>query len=416
MNAPMPYSRLVCSWATMPLLAVFPIASARPPLPMSATVTSATPQASAGASGDCFSCHTCERPTSDRPCIRSCALSMPATIERELGGKLGPEVVILDELQNLYLPVPFDHRGHAEMARMTHGCATCHHYTAQGAEHPACKTCHEVALARENIRKPGLKGAYHRQCLSCHREWSHNTNCVVCHQPRTGASEFAAVATPVNGDIVGRMHPPIPEPDTEIYSVHSNGSESRVIFRHEAHIHRFGLRCVECHHEDSCARCHEVGRQHEQRIVTLAQHHHPCSHCHGDDMRESEGRCGRCHWKTGEATPAAFDHANTGWPLSEYHRNLSCRACHASVPFTPQNRTCNGCHTAWSPDTFNHAVTSQMLDATHIDFDCEDCHTDRRFEAAPTCDSCHDEEEGIIFPARRPSELAYEHPTITFTP
>ena len=67
-----------------------------------------------------------------------------------------------------------------------------------------------------------------------------------------------------------------------------------------------------------------------------------------------------------------------------------------------QTRACNGCHTAWSPDTFDHAVTGQPLNATHTSFDCEDCHADRQFDAAPTCDSCHDEEEGIAFPARRP--------------
>ena len=29
---------------------------------------------------------------------------------------IGPDVVILGELQKTYLPVPFDHKGHAKMA------------------------------------------------------------------------------------------------------------------------------------------------------------------------------------------------------------------------------------------------------------------------------------------------------------
>jgi len=313
-----------------------------------------------------------------------------------------PDLVILDELEDLYLPVPFDHKGHADMAGMTRSCTVCHHYTPEGTEHPACKSCHEVSPVRENMRKPGLKAAYHRQCLACHREWSHETNCVICHAAKLGHGEQPVATRPSKGDIMGRMHPPIPEPDTEVYSVHAVDAESRVIFRHKEHIYRFGLRCVECHHEDSCDRCHEVGRRHEQRVVTLEEHHKPCKRCHVADMREPDGECDRCHWKAGQSAPAPFQHTMTGWALGDHHERLSCRLCHATLPFTKLDRTCNNCHGMWNSDNFDHAVTGQMLDSNHAEADCESCHADRLFDAPPVCNECHDEEEGIAFPERRP--------------
>ena len=67
------------------------------------------------------------------------------------------------------------------MADMSGGCTYCHHFNPPGKV-LACAECHEAALLRDDINKPGLKGAYHRQCLDCHRTWSHKTDCVMCHE------------------------------------------------------------------------------------------------------------------------------------------------------------------------------------------------------------------------------------------
>jgi hypothetical protein len=88
----------------------------------------------------------------------------------DLPPDLGPDVVILDELQKLYDPVRFDHRAHAQMVSFSGGCEVCHHYTPPDADHPACVSCHPKEIAHEDIAQPGLKGAYHRDCLDCHRE------------------------------------------------------------------------------------------------------------------------------------------------------------------------------------------------------------------------------------------------------
>lgn len=353
---------------------------------------------------DCAACHTCQTPTPQERCLSACTRATPEAMARAFAGKHGPNVVILNELEDRYLPVPFDHKGHADMAEMTTGCTTCHHYTAEGTAHPACKSCHEVSSVREDMRKPGLKGAYHRQCMNCHREWSHETACGVCHPPKAGRGPSNGMnKAPSRDDIVGRMHPPIPEPETEIYQTkYKYQAGTHVLFRHREHIHRFGFRCAECHREDNCLRCHEKGKNHVQQTKTLEQHHNPCANCH---QMDDPAKCDGCHRAAGEPPPTPFDHATTGWPLGRYHQGKRCRGCHRTVPFSKLERGCDACHGDWSPQTFDHSITGQHLSDDHADADCEECHADRRFDGPPACDACHDEEEGITFPGKRPGRV-----------
>jgi hypothetical protein len=319
----------------------------------------------------------------------------------------GPDLVILNQLEDAYLPVPFDHRGHAEMAEMIGGCASCHHYTPEGQEHPACRTCHAIADAEANIDQPGLRGAYHQQCLNCHRDWINEKDCDTCHREKVGTDRSGRPdATPTKDDLLAVIHPPIPEPSSDVYSRgYLPITETQVIFRHREHTHRFGLRCVECHHERSCTRCHAPNEDRPQPR-TLSEHHGQCIRCHKRDMNltgREAGRCGRCHWQENEPKPGPFDHAATGWPLSRFHEDKSCRECHTQVPFVKVERECNVCHSEWSLATFDHSVTGQLLDDNHKEVDCEECHVYRRFDRPPACDNCHDSEDnGIAFPGSRP--------------
>ena len=84
----------------------------------------------------CSDCHKCEHPTEADPCL------MPQTCPRHeamrgIDPNLGPSVVILDELENLYAPVRFDHKAHAEMTKFGGDCELCHHFTPPNAPHPA---------------------------------------------------------------------------------------------------------------------------------------------------------------------------------------------------------------------------------------------------------------------------------------
>jgi hypothetical protein len=331
-------------------------------------------------------------------CLRQCLRDEGSRIAREFESRHGPTVVILNELEDRYLPVPFDHGGHSRMAEMAGGCALCHHYTPEGLKHPACKTCHEIGPGKGDIRKPGLKGAYHRQCLSCHREWSGENQCSVCHHARSQSASKELTPTP--GDLIGRMHPPIPEPKDVAYTTQREEfPATRVLFRHTAHIQDYDLRCAECHREDGCVRCHSKNGSQVRHVRTLDEHHKPCMSCH--EVR-AENACARCHYGPQQSPPPPFNHASTGWPLSAHHARLSCRACHEALPYTQPDHSCNRCHGGWESANFNHAVTGQMLNETHKEFDCADCHAERRFDLPPTCSECHEPEEGITFPARRP--------------
>lgn len=116
-----------------------------------------------------------------------------------------PESVTIDFMENLYSPVEFNHAMHTEYA----SCQECHHHTTNGTvSDPNCARCHHdgeetdmVACAEchasdrfnedylktlENpklyhIDKPGLKGAYHLNCISCHEMTSGPTGCQECH-------------------------------------------------------------------------------------------------------------------------------------------------------------------------------------------------------------------------------------------
>jgi hypothetical protein len=215
------------------------------------------------AAGSVLLSHAADGPNS-RPASRPLTqpFTQPFTRPSTRSAVLGPDVVVLKELVNLYDPVPFDHKGHAQMADMWQGCQTCHHRPpttqpatrpvevaitthtqADAATIPACKSCHPANIEEANIHMPNLKGAYHRQCLNCHREWMQGNACVVCHKPREG--QVATTVPVTKDDIIGRMHPPIPEPETRVYkTVVTPADGGNVLFRHKEHTNGFGLRCV----------------------------------------------------------------------------------------------------------------------------------------------------------------------------
>jgi hypothetical protein len=66
-------------------------------------------------------------------------------------------------------------------------CAGCHHNAPATLTPPKCASCHGKPFETEG--KPGLKAAYHGQCMSCHKEMKlekpASTNCVACHEKKT---------------------------------------------------------------------------------------------------------------------------------------------------------------------------------------------------------------------------------------
>ncbi len=263
----------------------------------------------------------------------------------------GPNVVMLRELENTYEAVPFDHRSHAKMAEMWNGCVTCHHRSPQpeadtappapgratqeaSAQVPACKSCHSVTTANAGVHMPSLKGAYHRQCLNCHQEWMHENACVICHKPKQDLP--VGKAPPAPDDIVGRMHPPIPEPQDKIYKTRFTPADGgNVMFRHKEHTATFGIKCVNCHHRDNCAHCHgPTGDTTPQKPLrpglTWNESHGPCMGCH------QENRCRHCHYRDNQPPPKPFDHWATRQGLNEDHAKLACGQCHPNLRLTSE--------------------------------------------------------------------------------
>lgn len=255
-----------------------------------------------------------------------------------------PETVVLDELVAQYDPVPFDHKTHASMAQMWDGCTTCHHRKPQpstlpvahpaqavkqqsdAADVPACKSCHEVNPAKVDLHMPSLKGAYHRQCLNCHRDWADANACEVCHRPRDGKSKHPAA--PSVDDVVGRMHPPIPEPDVTVYRARFVPAVgANVTFRHKEHTATYGLQCVACHRRDMCADCHNgkvrtIAQKPLKQGRTWLESHAPCIGCH------QQNTCRHCHYDDGQTAPPVFSHRTTGQVLDKDHQSLKCGQCH----------------------------------------------------------------------------------------
>lgn len=119
-----------------------------------------------------------------------------------------PDSVLLDSLVNHYEAVRFDHASHVEM---TESCAECHHHgTGAPVVDANCARCHsdskQVAVVgcaqchpREPFSaeylnqqgrdltlyhrdKPGLKAAFHQNCLGCHEQVGAPVGCQDCHR------------------------------------------------------------------------------------------------------------------------------------------------------------------------------------------------------------------------------------------
>lgn len=327
---------------------------------------------------ECTDCHNCPKPTTQSPCLKVCPTLMASHQGSPHEMTEAPDSMLIKELTELFQPVRFDHKLHAGMAQMGSNCATCHHFSPEGPI-PPCKNCHGGETNPNNLRQPSLKGAYHRLCLCCHREWDHSTRCVMCHAPIPGkASATEGMDTT---DIIGVPHPIMTEPVKNVYNTpYAKGPI--VTFKHKEHIELFGLKCANCHQKENCTYCHAEEKP-ASLVKTDAEIHSICTGCHRNDD------CKLCHDKK-ERRP--FSHASTGWALNGYHQKLDCRACHPTGKrISRLDNNCAACHGGWNQENFRHTVTGLELDETHHQAECSDCHVGRNYAAKPDCSGCHDD-------------------------
>lgn len=339
---------------------------------------------------DCSLCHACDTPTKSDPCLIACPREKMMTVHRS--PEESPAVIIMNKLkpvEDLYESVKFSHRAHAEMAEMSGGCATCHHYNPPGNIVP-CSNCHDPNRLRSDISKPDLKAAYHRLCIDCHREWSNEVACESCHElHESGKSAFAKKEYKEE-----RVHPPLTVPTKLIYQTKEKDN-TVVTFFHNEHNTLYGFECIDCHKEESCSKCHGKTATPKTDKAEFTIKHKKCASCH-----DTESDCENCH-KGNEMKP--FNHKErTGFELKFYHAKLSCIKCHPTKDsYTNRSSKCTACHDEWSPENFDHSVVGIKLSENHVEWTCEVCHIDRNFLAKPDCSTCHDD---ISYPDYIPGE------------
>ncbi len=332
---------------------------------------------------NCGNCHVSAQPTKDDAALLQCERHKAGAEDAE---QQAPDVFLLDKLSDIYVPVVFPHKLHASMMEMGQGCAVCHHYNPEGPI-LKCSECHGGPSNPNDLKQPGLKGAYHRQCLGCHREWTHETDCVVCHAKRKPGNEVVLPEDP--SDIMGILHPNIQVPDVKVFEVKDEAmSESRfVTFHHKQHVDLFGYRCVDCHQQESCSTCHDAANK-TPRIKE--DPHQDCAQCHQEQL---DNDCTHCH--DAAVRPDGFNHGTlTGFDTSLYHGKVGCNDCHndrAELQFTGLKAECKECHAPdFQPEGYDHAAVGTPLGFLHTDAGCVDCHTEG-MGGPISCANCHDD-------------------------
>ena len=334
---------------------------------------------------NCKTCHYCEYPTKNDPCLLSCPKSEMVSIHHS--PEEGPEIVELDMIKGDYGVVVFSHKLHAEMSELAGGCESCHHYNTTGPV-LKCITCHEPNRIREDLSKPDLEAAYHRQCLTCHRQWSRQTNCQSCH-----INQHSPDIQKTKDRIKKAKHPDVHEPQKIVYETQYEEGKL-VTFFHNQHTKTFNIKCNTCHHEENCMRCHDYNlkklRTESNATVrkkvhrTFEEHHASCIKCHEKD------ECGKCHrsWEMKE-----FNHfASTGFDLDIRHKMLRCTSCHKQEgTYKGLSKNCTSCHSNFAQGKFDHRRIGLELDGTHADLECGDCHKNNNFSTTPKCNDCHED-------------------------
>ncbi len=145
----------------------------------------------------CTVCHSGPQPAAEPPVEAAPPVAAQVALDAlpALSDEF-PETVVIESLAEKYEPSRLPHAKivgkldsgvrESPLAGRFHGrtvvlCAGCHHHSPAGTRPPPCRGCHGDT-ADATTDKPGLRVAYHRQCLGCHRAMGiPKQGCIDCH-------------------------------------------------------------------------------------------------------------------------------------------------------------------------------------------------------------------------------------------
>jgi len=196
-------------------------------------------------------------------------------------------------------------------------CADCHHVYDEGKRQlvykkgaeESCVACH---TGRTVGRRPSLRLAAHRACVSCHLRGkiagraTGPLDCAGCH----GADRQAKIKR------LGRYERLLRGQKDRLWVTAKGGKIRRVPFDHRAH-EKTTTRCSTCHHKGlaSCNKCHTLVGIPAGGGVTLEKAYHDS---------KSERSCVGCHRKAAGQPGCAGCHHTQEAEASQG----SCAVCH----------------------------------------------------------------------------------------
>jgi hypothetical protein len=305
-------------------------------------------------------------------------------------------------------------------------CVSCHLPNYQGAKNPdhvaggfsqTCQQCHNTSawqpatFDHTTVGFP-LTNAHAdppRVCLDCHINNNYNlttTACVSCH-----LKNFQAATNP--NHVAGGF-------SQTCQQCHSTIAWQPATFNHTT----VGFPLTNAHADPPrvCSDCH-INNNYNLTTTT-------CVSCHLKDYNTAltpvnhiqlafPTACESCHdtvlWTNGK-----FDHAATGFPLTNSHMvpPRVCADCHISNNYNLTSTACSTCHlkdyntaaapinhiqvgfpttcqlchdtTLWTNGKFDHNTTTFPLTGFHTTVACASCHVNNNYTTLPTdCYGCH---------------------------
>ena len=312
------------------------------------------------------------------------------------------------------------HKGEAvgQFQGLSIQCYSCHQKTYQQTTAPKhstpafpvqCEQCHTInswlgAKFDHSATGFALTGMHATlDCAACHvggRYQGTPAACVGCHLP-----DYQKATNP-NHAALGLSQ--------TCQMCHTTAAWQPANFNHDS----VGFPLTGGHAKLQCDQCHTNGNF---NLSSTA-----CVGCHLKDYQGTTNpnhiasgipqQCQVCHTTVGWS-PATYDHAKSGWPLTGAHAQVQCGQCHVNGNYNITNTACATCHlkdyqgttnpnhasagfpqqcevchntSNWNNATFNHAATGWPLTGAHANVQCAQCHANGNYNLTSTpCVSCH---------------------------